>query len=1174
MSLKFWLGPGGSGKSTKLYNFLIEESIKHPEQNYFIIVPEQANLSTQQELVRLHPRGGILNMDVLSFNRLAHRIFEETGYGADGGRVIDDMGKNLVLRRVSQLHREELPLLGDNLYKLGYITQVKSLISEFMQYGISPERAKLLSEEASNAGKGQLSSKLKDVSLLYSEFLSILKDRYTTREELMVRLSKSLPESEKIKKTVMAFDGFTGFTPVQLEVMTQLLILCPEVHVVLNLDKRGESDDIRIEEHELFYLSKHTISQLGKIADECHVIIKDPEVILDEIPVRFCNNKSDKNLILAHLEKNLFREKSEKMQGIPSEDYNGRISVVKALNAEEELENVCVKIRELVREKDLRYKDIAIITGDIELYRSSIERSLEKHDIPFFTDKTQPVLLNPMIEFLRAAISALADNYTYESVFRLLRSGLTDIPREDVDMFENYCVATGVKGRSGYRRIFSALPAVFRRRDAEVKAEYLLKINDIRACVAGIFDALEGDIMEGQDTGFNAGRKISVRTFSTAFCNMLSRCDVADKLALRSRNLSDAGDVSASKAYEQIYERVMGVFEQMVELLGDEKLTVREFGQLLDAGLDEIRIGIIPQSTDYVQVGDLTRSRVGDIRALFVVGVNDGIVPMGVSSGGLLSDDDKNFFMSNNDDIAFAPTARENAYTQRLYLYMMLTKPREGLYLSYCKINQSGESIRPSYLIRTLTSIFPDLKVRSAVTSIADLVSDKNGSFGLIADNMERYVGLSENDADKEFCEDFEQLISYYGSDEKYGEQLKRLLLSADKEPENVISKAVAAALYGHRIYSSVTRLEKYASCAYAYYLKYGLGLKERETFDFAASDLGTVFHSSLEVYTNKLKDAGLTWENVSEEQMEEMMDEAVDFAVASEDAAALYSTRRSAYMVRRIKRIMNRTARVLKYQAGKGMFSPHSVEVDFNSIENLDALNLKISDEDSIRLFGRIDRIDTCREGDTTYVKVIDYKSGDVSLDIDAVYEGRQLQLVVYMDTALELVKSANGGRSVPAGILYYHIDDPLIKDGEGQDIAGIEAEIRKKLKLTGYVNSDRHIIDLMDDDFDKKSDVIPVGFKKDGELYADSKVLSTEEFEELSRAAREAMTKIGAKMLDGDIYTARETGEAIKHPRDCEYCEFGSVCKQRTSVIFNGTDDSDFDGTGNASSSDGYDF
>lgn len=1162
MALKFWTGCAGSGKSTKLYNYIIDESMKYPELTYIVVVPEQFNLQAQQDIVRLHPRHGILNIDVVSFTRLAHRIFEETGYGADGGEVIDDMGKNLILRRIAQIHKDELPVLGGNLDKLGYITQVKSAISEFMQYGISVEDANTFSEDAKDSGKGQLATKLKDIAFLYSEFLNSIKDKYTTREELMLRLAAVLPESEKVKKYVFAFDGFTGFTPVQLNVIENLLVLSKDVHVAITIDKREKNtDDVKITEHELFYLGKRTLSQLGRIADRNHIVQLDSDNIVDEIPVRFLRSGSAANHseMLTFLERKLYRGGNEVYQG--EININDEIHVLCGLNPEEEMELNALKIDRLIKEKGYKYSEIAIITGDIETYRGVIERTLKLHGIPYFTDKTQPVLLNPMIEYLRAAINVISDNYTYESIFRLLKTGLTDIDRADIDELENYCIATGVKGRSVWKRTFSKLPNTHKKDKAEEKADYLLNINKQREKVCNLFEKLENDLADG----FTGRNKVSAKCYSLALYKMLERERIGQKLKDKSEWFDEQGKSDEARAYEQIFERVMHVLEQISQLLDDEKLTIREFGQLMDAGLDEIRIGIIPQNMDYVQVGDLTRSRLKDIRALFLIGVNDGIIPAAVASSGLISDSDKDFLMDKHEGVMFAPTARENAYTQQLYIYMMLTKPREYLSLSYSKINAGGESHRASYLIKTIQTMFPGVETEYMPADVKERISGAKPAFKVFTELFESYMN-----GDISQRHEIDELISFMAQNDRYYKKIAEIIDASKKEygderDESSIGHSIASLLYGKKLYASVTRLETYAKCAYQYYLKYGLELKEREEYDFAANDLGTVFHAALEKYAGMLIASGTNIADVDDETSLKYIEEAVEFAVASEDMSALYSTKRQAYLVKRIKRIMNRTVSVLKYQTGKGLFRPYNVEVDFSRIDDLDALNLKLSEDESLKMSGKIDRIDTYNENDKTYVRIIDYKSGNKNLDIAAVYEGRELQLVVYLDAAMEMIKKETNASVIPAGILYYHIDDPMLKESEVGSVSEIEAKVRKELKMKGYVNSEQHIVHLMDSECDGvRSDVIPAGFKKNSsELYADSKVLTTVEFDDAIKGAQNKIIQMGRDILDGKISTAIEQGFIDKYPKTCDYCDFKSVCHQRTGLededVSEANDDSD---------------
>lgn len=1145
--MKFWEGPSGSGKSTQLYKYIISESIDHPDNTYLVIVPEQYTLKTQQDIVRLHPRRGILNVDVLSFNRLAHRIFEETGYGADGGQIIDDMGKNLILRRVAQINKDKLTILKDSINRLGYITQIKSTISEFMQYGITVEKAAELEKTARDAKRGRLSAKLSDVNVLYKGFNDYINGRLSTREELLLRLCGVLDESAKIRKCVVCFDGFTGFTPLQLNVIEKLLELSKEVHIVLTVDNRSGIRDEK--EHELFYLSRHTISQVSRLADKC-LVKQDASIdIRDDLPVRF--SKTGRGM-LSFLEANIFRNTDNHYDcGSVSKD---EIHIVNAINPNEELENCAQRIVNLVRQKGYRYSDIAIVTGDIENYRGSLERVLDLHRLPYFIDKTQPVLMNPAIELVRAMVKVLSDNYTYESVFRFLRTGMAGIAAEDIDVLENYCLAFGVKGRSAWNKQFAGIPKIYVSEESDVKAGYLANVNSLREKAAAFFGGIESELGGGMN--YNAGVKAKASTYSEVFAKALYSLEVDKKMAKCAQDFEESGNAYLASCYRAIFERILFVFNQTADILGDDRITIKEFGQLLDAGFDEIRIGVVPKNTDYIQVGDITRSRFNDIKAMFIVGVNDGIIPSVATSGGLLTDADKVFLSEMSEKTVLAPTARESAYSQRLYLYMLLTKPSEYLSLSYSKMSLSGESIRPSYLIRTVRNMFGIAEESFSRGNGIDTtrLADADGGYRYLTSLLGKELRgeLTQKD-DNELLG---ALISYFCSREEYrdrighiiDENLRDLKERAGGEDTGKISKAVAAALFGKNMYASVTKLEKYAQCAYEYYLQYGLKLQEREMYDFAASDLGLAFHGSLERYFNKLRSAGISFTQIEEGKSKELMDESVEEAVAMSELSAMYATKRTAYMLRRIKRIMEKTVSVLKYQTSKGMFAPHSVEVDFGKIMNLEDLTLSLSDGATMRLLGKIDRVDTYREGDVTYVAVIDYKSSDTKLDLDAVNEGKQLQLIVYLDTAMKIIEKESGTKAIPAGVFYYHIDDPIVEADAGVVAEEIDKRIRKSLRLKGYANADKHIIELMDGGIDGSSDVIPVGFTKDMEFNKrESKILTTEEFIEITGTVRDKIIAMGDSILGGDITSAREKDDEKTAEEACRYCVYKTVCHQK---------------------------
>lgn len=1131
MALQLYLGCSGSGKSFSLYKHIIKEALDHPELTYLILVPEQYNLTTQQQLISMHPRHGILNIDVLSFARLSHRVFEEVGYSQAKGITIDDIGKNLILRHMAGGNKDKLTALSGVLDKLGYISEVKSVISEFMQYGIGYKE--LDNMILGSEGKGILKDKLKDLKLLYKEFLDYINEKYITTEEILQKVRDAVPDSNKLKRSVIVLDGYTGFTPVQLGLIKALLENCVDVYMAVLLDVR---DKEKGGGQDLFDMSKKTIAALEKLCREADAA-RRPDVIFDgEIPARFLYDEEGniipeekRSLSLIHLEKNLFRMNTKVYEGDEES-----IHIFTGTNPEEEAVEAAVRIERLVREEGYHYKDIAVVSGDIQTYMNACSRAFARYDIPFFVDKTAPVLLNPMIEYIRSVFDVIGEDYSYESVFRYLRSGIIEFNLDDLDRLENYVLRFGIKGRKQWDEKFV-------RRTKDMDEADLEALNSLREQISeniGLFlKELDGDISAAYD----------VKLISTALYHYMVRAGLQQKMEDMSRHFEESHDAVRAREYGKLYEEVCDLIDKMVLLLPKEAVTIKEYAQLLDAGFAEIRTGVLPKSDDYVQVGDITRTRLRNIKALFFMGVNDGIIPGNAGSGGILSDMERDFLTGNDKNLEMAPTARTKAYTQRLYLYMLVTKPSRHLFISYSGLDEDGNSLNPSYFVRTIKRMFPDQRTEYPDVSIKNRVYGLRSGYEFLASSLQDEV-ISDNTDDKN---GYLSLFKIYTDNEEYLSRIRFMLDGAFGrgifERKDEISLAVAEALYGRELTCSITRLETYAKCAYSHFLKYGLSLKERELFTFEAPDLGSVFHDTLQNYALILKERDLSWFDLSPDVRETVIEEAIQRCIGNGDYSALYGSFRTRYMINRMRRITRRTVDALTQQLKKGSFVPNDFEFAFSASNDYRSLNIALSKEEKLKLIGRIDRLDVCEDGDKVYVKVIDYKSGNKSFDLAAVYKGLDLQLVVYLNAATEYIsgKYKTEGGVIPAGILYYHIDDPLVDaDGEGElTDEEIGLKVLEQLKMKGLVNSDEKVYRLMDNDFADRSTVIPVSVKKDGDFGAGSSVASTEEFRIISDYVNQKIADMGRSIMNGNI----KIEPNVCHEGDtspCTYCEYLSIC------------------------------
>ncbi|MCR4806546.1 MAG: PD-(D/E)XK nuclease family protein, partial [Lachnospiraceae bacterium] len=1048
-------------------------------------------------------------------------------------------GKNLILRHMAGRNEDKLTALKGSVGKLGYISEVKSVISEFMQYGVGDSELGKLIEKSES--RGVLKDKLTDIRLLYGEFLKYINEKYITTEEILGKVRDEVPRSKKLKKSVIVLDGYTGFTPVQRGLIEELLVNCVDLYMTLLTDTydRGGAGD-----QDLFCLSSRTLEALDKMCRDREIARKEDVVLKGEVPARFMYDdkggvipEDKRRHALIHLEKNLFRPGGKICKRIEGDDS---LQLFCGTDPLEEAVETAVRIERLVREEGYHYKDIAVVTGDLDTYMNVCARAFARYDIPFFVDKKTPILLNPMIEYIRGLFDILLNDHSYESMFRYLRSRVSGYDRADVDVLENYVLRYGIRGRKAWKGKFVKKPRNMEETDLE-------RINEIRD---GVACELEGFYRDLSDDPKEPGRidpaedVFDVRVVSTALYRFLSERKLQEKMEAMRTSFEEAGDRVRAMEYSRTYEDVCNLLDKMVRLLPGEKMTLKEYASLLDAGFAEIRTGVLPSSDDHVQIGDITRTRLRDIKALFFMGVNDGVIPARGGNGGIISDMEREFLTGDDGDggIELAPTARRKAYDQRLYLYMLTTKPMEHLYVSYSRLDTKGDSINPSYLVKILLKMFPDTVIQEPDEGVDNRVYGYGSAhLNLALRAQDMLTGLTDDNAFDEYI----KLLDNCLNDDESRMMIRKFMRDALKEGPikgtDKISRAVAHALYGSDLNCSITRLETYAKCAYSHFMQYGLSLKEREVFSFEPSDMGNIFHDALKEYAAILNERGLSWTGISDEETGDYIREAVERSLAAGDYSAVYGSFRTGYAVNRMNRIMKRTVGVLTDHLKKGSFTPSDHEFDFAIGGN-------------VRLIGRVDRMDLCTEEGNTYVKIIDYKSGNRKFDLISVYAGLDLQLLVYLNAGMELIsRRYEGNRVIPAGIFYYHIDDPIIDEeetGPMDDDERIREKILDKFIMSGLVNADETVYRLMDNELDNviksKSRIIPVALKKDGDFASNSSVASEEEFGILGSYVNYKIEETGNEILEGNI-KAEPHKSTRSHGLPCDYCDYGDVCGYR---------------------------
>ena len=1080
MPLKFVFGSSGSGKSHYLYRCVIDESVRHPERNYIVLVPEQFTMQTQKDLVTMHERRGIMNIDVLSFKRLAYRVFEETGKGSLP--VLDDEGKNLILRKIAGDYENRLHVLRGNVRKLGYISEVKSVISEFAQYDIGEDEIERVMELVGE--KSRLYYKLADIQVLYRGFTEYLREKYITKEELLDVLSRAVRESELLKNSTIVLDGFTGFTPVQDRLLAELMKHCRSVMISVTMDQR-ENPYAYSHPYQLFALSKQMVTSLVKIAEREGIHLEEPVELYGRTPYRFRGNKA-----LAFLEHHLFRYGSGKYAGEPQ-----AVSVHIARNPKEEAFAAAGRVRRFLREDGYRLRDVGVIVSDMEVYGDYLKRAFEMYDVPVFMDQKRSILLNSFVEYIRSLLHMVEQNFTYESVFRFLRTNLAGFTFEEVDELENYVIGLGIKGYKRWQERWI-------RHLRGMETEELERLNHYRTILVEKVDSLVFVLKQ---------RKKSVKDITCALYDFMVREELQVRIARQEEIFKAAGRLSLAKEYAQIYRIIVDLFDKFVELLGEESVSLSEYCRLLDAGLEEARVGVIPPSVDQVVVGDMERTRLKDIKALVFVGANDVYLPGNLLRTGLLSEQDREKFA--RERLALSPGGKEKAYVQKFYLYLNLTKPSEALDIFYSRVSADGKSVRPSYLIQEICRLFPDICIQDEEEKgIRQQELTEEMGIGYLIRGFQG-IGDGMDDA-------WSELYTWYKKAPGWQEKIEDFLQAGFyRMPSDSLTSQVAKRLYGEDFENSISRVERFCSCAFSHFLTYGLGLRERQEYEFQAVDLGNVCHRALERFSGKVEAGGGDWTQIAEEARKQYMDESVKEAIADYGNSVLYSSARNEYLIVRMKQMLERTVWALIRQLEAGDFKPSAYEMRFEN--------------------GKIDRVDTCVDGDRIYVKVLDYKTGSKAFDVVSLYHGLQLQLMVYMDAAVKKETKKHPGQEViPAGIFYYRIKDPLVDKAEA---GTVEDAVLKELKPDGLINLQEDVLRHLDHRMEGDSLVVPVKYNKNGSLSKGSKAVPPEEFGIMVRHAVNKAKEVRRRILQGEV-------EAVPYRKGqdtgCDYCGYRDVC------------------------------
>ena len=1115
MSLQFVLGGPGSGKSWYLEQYIIEESMAHPDREYLLVVPEQNTLQVQQEILKRHPRKTIWNIDVLSFRRLAYRVFEETG--ADDLEVLTDEGKNFIIRKILSDHADELKVLGQHASRIGYITEIKSVLSELTQYEADEEALEKICGGADISPAFR--DKLSDIIKIKSWYDAYMSGRLVPKEALLSRMAALIGDSALFDGAEVFFDGFTGFTPDQSRILSLILPRCRKVTVSVTF--APDLDPARpLPFHHMYAMSRDFIAGLTRLAGEQraeilpHVVLKENEVI---------RKPED----LALMGRHLFRKRTPVYEKAPE-----HIRLYGLKDPAAEAAFIRDRILELTRE-GLRYGQIAVLSGDPKGYAAYLEDAFAQAGIPYFLDVKKDILSHPFADLIGSLLHLQEAGFSYEAVFRFLKSPYSPLPFETVCELENYVLEQGIRGGAAWGRKWVRLPKGAKEGGEEAQA-FLDRINEAR-------ETFMTDISSVREVWKRRGK--TVRDISEAVLSYLEKREIREILQKQAEDFSEHGDALLADEYGRIYDAVTDLLERFTDLLGDQVLSVNEYIDLWNAGLGESKIGLIPPGQDQVLIGDLERSRPGELSVLFLAGVNEGVTPGNAAPSGLISDHEKEFLKERS--VALSPTEREKTGIRKLYLYLALTKPADSVYLTYSRVSSEGNGLRPSGFLKDLIRLFPGL---SAADPAAEGASgdagmnrrwyDESGALAYLAAGFD---DLEKSLKDPVWCTLYDYL------NEKRPEDVRRMVSAwGIRNPGERLSRETAAALYGRKMYSSVSRLQRFSQCPFMFFMQYGLKLKEREEFEYTAIDEGNLIHKALELLSVRIRQDGASWKDLSDEEIRQRAADAMAQAADGYGGGILNETGREAYMRRRLEKTVEVLAGIFARQLARGSFVPQLFEWHFSG-EDVPEFQIQIDENTFLYLFGQLDRMDVAKSGGKAYVRLIDYKTGGKDYSLSEVYAGLDLQLTTYLKAASSLLKK-QGTEASPAAIEYCYSEIPSVDDEKVRKEGGsYERALERAMRPSGWYNSGDEALDCFSPDDEELSLMTKVKRNQDGTPSKNSPVLTDDEWEILEEFSLAKAKEIGSRIASGDI-SIEPAGSSDRGP--CGFCPYEGICRFSTHV------------------------
>lgn len=1087
MALRIIYGKTGTGKSSFCFSEIAK--LIEKEENIYYITPEQFSFTAEKNLMNFLKEKAVINAEVITFSRMANRALNEIG--GSNKTNLSKCGKAMLIYSILSKHQNEFQFLGksDENIEIG----IQS-ITELKKHGITMEN---LEKEIENINDTYLQTKLKDIGLIYKSFEEQISQNYIEETDLLDFLAKNIENLKWLQNSIIYIDEFSGFTAQEYEVIKQFIKYAKQVNITMcinDLEMNTNPDT------DIFYSNKQTLKKLIRIIDENHFILEEPIKLEEQYRL--------KNKELKYLSKNIYNIKSTKY----SQNVEN-IHLFLAKNRYSEIENVAKIINRIVRDKNLRYKDIAIITKNIDMYSSLVRSIFSKYNIPVFIDEKRDLNQNIIVQYLLSILEIFTTNYSREAMFNYIKLGFLDFEEDELFKLENYCIKWGVK-RNKWKENFKY------ELENENKKQDIERLNEIRKEIITPLVELKKNI-DKEKTAINITKQLY---------DFLQNQNIEERIVKKVKWLEENGFIDLANEYIESYNIVLEILDEIVLVFNNDNISIDKYSRILKIGLKNSELGKIPGTQDQITFGDVDRTRSHKVEVVFVIGLNDGIFPSVNKDEGFLNDADRELL--KNDGIELAKGTIENLYEENFNIYKVFTTAEKEIYLSYSSSDEEGRALRPSILINKIKKIFPELKEESDIINKKYEIVNESITYEEL---LEKIYKLKN----KEKIEELWYIVyEWYKNNPKWYSRLEQDM--AGLEYTNIpkkIKKENIDRLYGNTLNTSVSRLEQFRRCPFSYYLQYGLKIKPKEELKIQSFNTGSFMHETIDEFFKYVHEDNLNLAELEEIDIQKIVSKIIDEDLELSKNYIFKATVKYKILVRRLKKIVTKALRYIIQTLIYSDFNIKGTEVEFDKKGEYKPIRLELEDGKKIEITGKIDRIDIAKESDGNYLRIIDYKSSSKNIDLNEVYAGLQIQLLTYADAVCKEEDL------IPAGIFYFSLLEQMVKADKKISDEEIEELIRKNFKMKGLIVADVKIIKMNDNNLTTgTSKLVPAAISKSGEVIERwTNGVKQEEFEVLQRYIYKTIKDISSEIFSGNI-DLKPYNKNGKTP--CEYCEYKAIC------------------------------